>query len=402
MKLAIWLSVATLAFSGLESSSFAVDKVTLPHSMQLRAYALRNSPNSADISPDERFVVSESTLKTERSDPNGQRFSEVIQVWNFKEDALLAEFAATEGVPGPPDTAQGAKIVRYSPDGRVVVALLNQTVYILSATDLAKLRTISLTRPRIPTQNYAGMVVDIKTFVSSLEISPDSKTVAILWASDFTFGRIELYSLSSGTHILSWDTTDGWTGSTNGLHWHPNGEMLIVAIPNATSCGSGSHQPDIFAFDVKTGAINYKLASGIDTPRVAVTSDNRVLVVEGQCAGPFSHNQAKLRVFDLISGRRLHDGSADIQGVGESVSASADGKRFLASTGQVAKKFNWGDLYFDYVDVDRKFSVWNLTTYSGIVTSQDIPALNESTLALSHSGRFVLALGKASFIFELP
>ena len=202
MKLAIWLSVATLTFSGLESSIFAVDKARLPHSMQLRAYALRNSPNSADISPDERFVVSESTLKTERSDPNGQRFSEVIQVWNFKEDALLAEFAATEGVPGPPDTAQGAKIVRYSPDSRVVVALLNQTVYILSATDLAKLRTISLTRPGIPTQNYAGMVVDIKTFVSSLEISPDSKTVAILWASDFTFGRIELLAFLQGPIFL--------------------------------------------------------------------------------------------------------------------------------------------------------------------------------------------------------
>jgi WD40 repeat protein len=405
MKLAIWVSVVTLTLSGPESSHFAPGKATLPQPMQLRAYALHNSPNSADISPDERLVVSESKLQTERSDPTGQRFSEVIQVWNFKEDALVAEFFATEGdgqAPGHSAATFGTRIVRFSHDGDVVVALINQTVYILNATDLAKLRTIPLTGPDITTRNYAGMALNIKAFVSSLEISQDSQTVAILWASDFTFGRIDLYRLSSGAYILSWNTPEGWTGSINRLHWHPNGEMLIVAIPNATSCRSANHEPDIFAFDIKTGTIKYELTSGINTPRVAVTSDNRVLVVEGRCAGLFSHNQAKLRVFDLTSGRRLHDGSADILGVGESVSASADGKRFLASTGQVAKKFDWGDGYFDYVDVDRKFFVWNLTTYSGIVTSQNIPALNESRLELNHSGRYALALGKASFIFELP
>jgi hypothetical protein len=250
MKLAIWISVVTLTLSGLESSHFAPGKATLPQPMQLRAYALHNSPNSADISPDERLVVSESKLQTERSDPTGQRFSEVIQVWNFKEDALVAEFFATEGdgqAPGHSAATFGTRIVRFSHDGDVVVALINQTVYILNATDLAKLRTIPLTGPDITTRNYAGMALNIKAFVSSLEISQDSQTVAILWASDFTFGRIDLYRLSSGAYILSWNTPEGWTGSIieHFSVWMPVQPISLRLISKREQSSTSSHRESI-------------------------------------------------------------------------------------------------------------------------------------------------------------
>ena len=67
------------------------------------------------------------------------------------------------------------------------------------------------------------------------------------------------------------------------------------------------------------------------------------------------------------------------------VSASADGSRFLAFTGKMAAKFDWSDAVAYGVAVDETFSVWSLTNYEGIVTSQNIPGLKESELRLSSS-----------------
>lgn len=294
-----------------------------------------------------------------------------------------------------------ARIVRFGPAGDVVVALLDETVYVLRVPDLAEIRRIHPVKPLPVTRDYENMPVTITSFASSLEISPNGETLAIFWASDFRSGRIELYSLSTGRFIRAWQTPEGWTSSSNGLHWHPNGRLIVTAIPNAKSCQPLNHDPDIFGFDVETGATKYRVTSGMDSPQVIITSDNRVLAIRGACSGKFSHNHDTLKVFDLISGKRLHDGSSRVTGVGERIVGSADGKRFLALTGRVGRKFNLGDADFDLVDVDQKFSVWSLTDYKGIVTSQDVPNLAFSKLRLSANGHYAISYGKASFVFDL-
>jgi hypothetical protein len=84
------------------------------------------------------------------------------------------------------------------------------------------------------------------------------------------------------------------------------------------------------------------------------------------------------------------------------VSASGDGSRFLAFTGKMAVKFDWSDAVPDDRVVDETFSVWSLTNYEGIVTSQNIPGLKKSELRLSSKGNYAVSYGKASFVYELP
>jgi len=68
----------------------------------------------------------------------------------------------------------------------------------------------------------------------------------------------------------------------------------------------------------------------------------------------------------------------------------------------MAAKFDCSDAVAYGVAVDETFSVWSLTNYEGIVTSQNIPGLKESELRLSSKGKYAVSYGKASFVYELP
>ncbi len=375
---------------------------------QLKTYPLRNNPNSADISPDEQFVVTESTLTTDAPNPRTRTFAEVVQLWNFREDRLVAEFtAAREDVEASPkgffrSPAHGSRIVRFSPDGNLVVAVIDQTIHVLRATDLFELRTIPLVGPGNVTRTIHGKSVVFMPRVTSSEISPSGNSVAVLWVSELIYGEIQLYDLSTGTNTLSWNTPIGWVTFTEGLVWHPNGKLLLIPIPNEPPCLSPNNQPDVFAFDAQTGALKYKFTTGLLTDSIAVTADNRVLAVDGDCLGVFKNHNPKLKVFDLVTGKHLRDVSGRGTGVRYLVSASPDGTRFLAFTGKMKTKFDWGDLVpLDFV-VDRTFSVWSLTNYEGIVTSQDLQGLNARTLRLSSKGRYAVSTGKSSAVYELP
>jgi len=49
----------------------------------------------------------------------------------------------------------------------------------------------------------------------------------------------------------------------------------------------------------------------------------------------------------------------------------------------MTRTFSWSDaVHYDAV-VDEKFTVWNLTTYEEIMTSQNIPGLKASDIRLS-------------------
>lgn len=374
---------------------------------QLKTYALHNSPNSADISPDEQLVVTETTNKNDGADSGTKTFAEVVQIWKFKEDKLIAEFTAQRVQVKASsknyfsDPVDGARIVRFSPDGSVVVALVDQTIHVLSATDLTELRTIPVAAPDT-TRKIHGRTIISKPSIHAVEISPNGKVVAVLWVTEMLYGRIELYDLSSGRNQLSWETPQGWIHFTRELVRHPNGKLLLIAIPNETPCLSPGNEPDVFAFDAETGAIKHKLTSGLLTESIAVTADNRVLALDSNCLGVFKNHDPKLKVFDLVTGKHLLDVSGRGTGVRYLVSASADGSRFLAFTGKMKTKFDWGDFVPQDVIVDSTFSVWSLTNYQGIVTSQNIPGLSAWTLRLSSKGRYAVSSGKASFVYELP
>lgn len=400
------VSAVLIAFSFVTAGPVFDDAV--PPQKQLKIYPLRNNSNSADISPDEQLVVTESSLATDTPNSRTKTFSEVVQLWNFREDRSVAVFtAAQEDVEASSkgffrSPAHGSRIVRFSPDGNLVVAVIDQTIHVLRATDLFELRTIPLVGPGNVTRTIRGKSVVFTPRVTSAEISPSGTTLAVLWVKQLIYGTIELYDLSSGRNTLRWNTPIGWVSFTEGLVWHPNGKLLLIPIPNEIPCFSPDNQPDVFAFDAQTGAIRYKLATGLLTESIAVTADNRVLAVDGNCLGVFKNHNPKLKVFDLVTGKHLRDVSGRGTGVRYLVSASAGGSRFLAFTGKVKTKFDWGDLAPRDFVVDRTFSVWSLTNYEGIVTSQDLQGLNARTLRLSSKGRYAVSSGKSSAVYELP
>lgn len=368
---------------------------TAPPQAELKTFPLHNSPHSADISPDEKTVVTECTFQSETGNPGTKGLAEVVQLWNFEEDKLVAEFrlpqieveVSAKGYFRNP--IRGERIVRFTPDGSMVVALVDQRIHVLHTANMKELQSFQLSAPNDST-------------VRAMEVSPTGDLAAVLWVRESLHGRVDIYDLASGANVQEWDTPLGWVWFTRGLAWHPNGKLLLLAVPNATPCMSPTNQPDVFAFDVATGAIKHKLTTGLLTGSIAVTADGRVLAVDENCLGVFANHNPKLRVFDLSTGKRIREVSGRGAGVRYSVSSSADGSRFLAFTGKVKMKFDWSDGVPQDVRVDGTFSVWNLSNYEGTVTSQNLPGLNAQGLRLSPKAGYALSVGKASFVYELP
>ncbi|MFI5092641.1 MAG: hypothetical protein WCE50_12400 [Candidatus Acidiferrum sp.] len=363
----------------------------------MKTFPLHNSPHSADMSPDEKSVVTECTFQSQTGDAGTRGFTEVVQLWNFEEDKLVAEFRLPQVKVGADangnfsDPTHRERFVRFTSDGNMVVALIDRTIHLLRAADMAELRSIQL-----PASN--------ESVVRALEVSPTEDVAAVLWITDDLHGRIDIYDLASGASLQSWETPFGLVWFTRGLAWHPNGKLLLVAVPNVSPCASPDSRPDVFAFDVATGAIKYKFTTGLLAGSIAVTADGRVLAVDENCLGVFANHAPKLRVFDLATGKKIREVSGRGTGVRYSVTRSADGSRFLAFTGKVRMRFDWSDAVPQDVKVDETFSVWNLSNYEGIVTSQNLPGLNqyEYGIRLSPKGGYATSIGRASLVYQLP
>jgi len=381
-----------------------------PPQEQLREYLLPNSPNSADISPNEQVVAIESTLENNSIPSRARVADDVVQLWDFKHGKLLAEFhVPDEDSKSLPKTSFNdlhaiahGRFVRFSPMGNTLLALIGRTIYVLRAGDLATVRVISIVPLSGVESEVHGRAVIIEPRITSMEISPDGSATAVLWTRGLLYGRVQVYDSSSGKLLRSWETPQGWITFSRGLTWSPDGSALLEAIPNSIPCMRPTGVPDVFEFDVRTGKIRKKFVTGLLAGGVGISRDARMLVDDSDCIGVFANHHPKLKVFDLTSGKLVRTVAGRGSGVRYTVSVSEDGTRFLAFTGTMKAKFDWGDFVSYGVALDETFSVWNLTNYQGIVTSQNIPGLLASGLRLSPNGRYAVSYGKASFVYELP
>ena len=64
----------------ISMAALAFDSAAAPPQRALKTYPLPNSPNSADISPDERLVATECTIKEDEPAPDAKSFVELVQV----------------------------------------------------------------------------------------------------------------------------------------------------------------------------------------------------------------------------------------------------------------------------------------------------------------------------------
>jgi WD40 repeat protein len=395
MKLCHAFSAGAVCF--LFVSPWLVFAEDAPPQMQLRTYSLHNNPDSADISPDEQFVVTAIRLRTETADSRNEKFVEAVQLWNFKEDKLVAEFrlpqldakTSADKLSSGPNLSD--RFVRFSSDGTVVVALIQRTIYVLSSNNLSLLKSTLIGAP----SNTAE-----RPRIRAFELSPGG-VAAVLWVTGALYGTIALHDYSSGKFLRSWETPQGWIAFTKSMAWDRDGKLLLVPIPDETPCASPGSHPDVFAFDADSGTIKQKFRTGLTAGSIAVTGD-RVLAVDENCLGVFKNHNPDLRVFDLSTGKRVRELSGRRAGVRYRVSASAKGNRFLAFTGMMKMQFDWSDAVPTDRTVDETFSVWNAADYSAVATSQNIPGLKSSDLRISPKGAYAVSYGKASFVYELP
>ena len=402
-----------LALLMISMAALAFDSAAAPPQRALKTYPLPNSPNSADISPDERLVATECTIKDD-SGPDAKSFVELVQVWNFKEGKLAGQFQVqrveVRASAGKHflDPISGPRFVRFSADGSLIAAYVDHVLHVLRTNDLVEVERIELKGPSSTSRafKYKGVVRTVvdTPIVRAFELSPRTDVAAVLWVRDMLYGRVELYDLSSGKQVGAWDAPQGFVGFNRdrGMAWHPNGDLLLLAVPNETPCLSPGNAPDVFAFAVPSGTIKAELKTGLLVGDVAITADNRVLAVDSGCMTVFRDHDPKLKVFDLNTGKHLDDLHGRGTGVRYRISVARNGERVLAYTGKLKIKFDWGDFVANDAKVDATFSVWNLKDYSGVVTSQDLKGLNSSGLRISPNGRFAVSSGQASSVFELP
>jgi WD40 repeat protein len=403
----------TVLLLWLTSGCSAYAEGTLPQ-RELKAYVLHENPNSADISPDESFVVTELSRREPADDPSTGKVSDVVQLWDFRNDKLVAENILRVKISerrGPP-TYWRSEYVRYSADGKIVLVYLDRFLYVLRADDLQEIRRISIPGPPAEPRTYNGKhgvhSFTIDSEVTSLEVSPVRGEVAIVWARGPTYSLIDVIDFDSVKHN-PWNTRKRGLGGINpkAVAWTSDGEYLVVAVPDVFPCGRPSSAPDVFVVDPASGAIKSKLSTGLLVGDIAVTADGRLFAVDHDCVGVFVNHDPKLRVFDLRTGKKLKELSGRGTGVRYAASASRNGNRVVAYTGIVKAKFDWGDMVPFDKHIDAVFSVWDLSNYELLVTSQNLAqrtsghfrVAGQIPLRMSPKGGFVLQGGA---IYELP
>jgi WD40 repeat protein len=304
--------------------------------------------------------------------------------------------------------ASEPRFVRFSTDGSLIAAYVDHVLHVLRTRDLTELKRIELKGPSSTSRDFKhkGVVRTIvyAPIVKAFELSPRADVAALLWVRDMLYGRVELYDLSSGKQVGAWDAPQGWLefDRDRGMAWHPNGDLLLLAVPNEMPCSSPGNTPDVFAFGIPSGGIKAQLKTGLLVGDIAVTQDNRVLAVDSDCMTVFKDHDPKLKIFDLNTGKHLHNLHGRGTGVRYTLSVARSVDRVLAYTGKIKIKFDWLDFVALDKTVDATFSVWNLKDYSGVVSSQDLNGLTLPGLRISPNGRFAVSCGKASSVYELP
>lgn len=315
---------------------------------ELKAYVLHENPNSADISPDDSFVVTELSRREATNDQSTGKVSDLVQLWDFRNDKLVGEniLRVKTRESHEPLTYWRSEFVRYSADGKIVIAYLDRFLYVLRADGLQEIRRIPITGPPAESRTYNGKHgvhnFAIDSEVTNLELSPSRHEVVVVWVRGLSYSWIDVVDFDSAKQTV-------WNTRERGLGW-----------------------------------MNPKAVIGV-----------------------FVNHDPKLRVFDLRTGKKVKELSGRGAGVRYAASASRNGNRVAAYTGIVKARFDWGDMVPFDKHIDTTLSVWNLSNYELLVTSQNLTertsgrfrVAGQIPLHMSPKGGFVIQGGA---IYELP
>jgi len=404
--------VITLAFLALSTSLCLAQLGRSSKQVSLKTFSLQEGVNSADISPDESLVAIERTSEHKTAD-NTTIFSEVVELWNFREDKVVAT-ATLKSVDEQPMSSNVAHnplmtphFVRFSGEGKVVVVYLDGSITLLRASDLGFLRTVmiavppNITRPHVYKGN--SRIVVVHTKLEAMEMSPTGTSLALLWVTGFSHGSVDFYDISTGQLMAGWEAPSGLILLEGGHHlaWDSVSPLVYVALPNATPCGNPNNIPDVLGVDSQTGMTKVGITTGLIVGDIAVTPGHELLAVDRNCVNVLQNHHPRMKVFDLSTGKFARNVQADGTGVRYAVSVSRDGQRAVAWTSDMRCQFDWLDMVCYDRAVKEMLTIWHLPDFS-VVASAVVNTPSDRPLRMSSMGRYVLTYGKTVSVLELP
>lgn len=375
----------------------------------LKRFLLNEKVNSADISPNENIVAVERTIETKGT--NGDTtFQDVVELWNFYAGTTIARATLRRIEAQPSQHADLSpfghpRFIRFSNDGALLVAYLDNSITLFGATDLSPAGAISISVPDSETHSFKAkssiLVTTERPRVQAMEVSPIAPLLAILWVRGLLWGRLDVYDISSRQLVGQWVLPQGWVtfDRGHGLAWDTALPRVFVAVPSASPCGSAVNTPDIFSADVQTGKSSFKLSTGLIVGDIAITHDNKLAAVDKNCVGILKNHHPSMKVFALDTGKPVRKVKADTA-VRYAVSVASRANRIVAWTSDVRCAFDPGDMVCNDKLMKAMFTVWQLPHFEAI-TEQQVSPPTGLGLQISAHGRFVLTYGNSVQVFQL-
>jgi WD40 repeat protein len=343
---------------------------------------------AADFSPDGRYVAFVTGAGKTESKPYRAEHSDGLEVWDFRADRLVAQRTMWKGAVFSQREANrvflGRRHVRYTTDGRFIVASDSATIHVFSASDYQEVRQIS----------FGPLPTDVEWFPdNNLEVSPDSRRIAVLHSTRYRGGLLRIYDL--GTAKILWErrlfeNEKGDFRQPVGLAWSPDDRKLAVTwVPVVLGEPLPGDVHNLVLLDAATGETLLGINTGYVAGPVAFGANNTVMTASLNPDDKLLRKDT-IKIWDADTGKLLREIPSPPGGVREQLQASADGRIVMGYVGRF--KYNkWS--HFDET-IDQRFRLWDALTGEVVATSPEILPLDpysfEPRLRLSATGDLVL------------
>lgn len=304
------------------------------------------SPNGSELA----LVTFRAAVLEHGDETEKPRVVVILQVWDSTEKRVLGEYELSalpfspNGKHWVPGIRAGEWFVRYSADGKVLVAYDGERLHVLKIASQVEDKPGSVhVRPEEIRQIDLGLgPPNSNNLASAMEVAPDGSRVAVgicnpLRGSGQT---IRVYQLPSGALLREWDFHTGCVFSGySPLSWDEHGKKLAVSLP---PFAGGSPHPfslilakkkNVLILDADTGKVLTTIYTGYIAGPVCFTKRQTVLTASLNADAKY-FSQDTIREWDVDTGRLVRQIPGPPQGVHYLLALSLDGNTLLGYIGR--------------------------------------------------------------------
>lgn len=345
-------------------------------SSEMKHWELELAATDADLSPDDRFlaITLESPIAPRKS---REPVFESIQLWDYQNNTRVGSTQLATY----PNITPTPNVVRFTADGKCLVASEPTKLYVLEAGTLKSLRVID-------------PPLDADFLIFHVETAP-SGHIALVGASRYENSMLFAYDLDTGALLFR----SKLPHAISSIAWNQDGTLFAVATPFL--CGPARDTIQVFGTNPWS---HLRTLRARHPTSLAFSQDSLFFVESGFCKGSMFDRHLGLHSFDLREWRQQRTLSLKDRDIHGSVSF-ANG-RLMADTGKLRTGHDWLDGTTWGVAIDTQFTVWAGESPSIEFTSQSRPLARkrwqESRFRLSRTGKMVLASHEYPEVFQIP